>query len=177
MNLVWHYTVGVKLSFIRLTGALLPASSEHDSLRERPVLWFSRRQNWEPTATKLIGSDKGAVYRPSVAELHQMMGLYRFGLHAQDPRLVPWGRLPKLAGISFSDAKRMAKNAEQLGAAPFDWLGSLVEVPVEDCAFQRWNGAAWEGCDFAAADATVPAAAALLKQTSADHFHQTHQAR
>lgn len=79
MAIVWHYTTGEKFALILADGEIVPATEGLDveqtaefiaeleeiiatggakdvavPYRERPAVWFSKRQTWEPTATKGI---------------------------------------------------------------------------------------------------------------------------
>lgn len=48
---VFHYTTGLKLRAIINTGHIKPSTARIGPY-EKPVVWFSASQRWEPTATK-----------------------------------------------------------------------------------------------------------------------------
>jgi hypothetical protein len=53
--MLWHYTMGNCLRWIIKTGALIPyGGNELAPLfpGEKPAVWFSTEQFWEPTAQK-----------------------------------------------------------------------------------------------------------------------------
>jgi len=56
--LLWHYTKGVHLAKILADGFIRPATAFVDP-GEKPIVWFSTDQHWEPTAApgKKAGSE------------------------------------------------------------------------------------------------------------------------
>ena len=52
--MAWHYTVTVRAALILAEGVIRPATVGVPD-GEIPVVWFSTRQFWEPTANK-VGS-------------------------------------------------------------------------------------------------------------------------
>src|ERR1700735_3053879 len=81
MNLAWHYTIGLyfrqiveckALKCIRINGA--PQS-------ERPVVWLSMEQYWEPTSAKACRFPDGTERTLSMKETADLFeGLYRIGI-------------------------------------------------------------------------------------------------
>jgi hypothetical protein len=138
----YHYTTGNKLSPISTSGCLLPTNvlvAPH----EKPVLWFSLNPVYEPTAIKLIVKSYGQAYRPSVQELHQLIGIFRFGIDAGDARLATFNKLPRLARISPIDVSRMVASGLRIGATPTHWSGSLVPIALAELEFEEWTGDTW----------------------------------
>jgi hypothetical protein len=79
---VWHYTVGTPLAEIARSGSLLPAAARTPDPRScEEILWFSRNQQWDPSAMKDDGLSQ-ARHALTRAALHMRFGLYRFGLPA-----------------------------------------------------------------------------------------------
>ena len=140
----YHYTVGIKLAGIIKAGALMP-SGVSAAPWEKPVLWFSRDPKWEPTATKILIAN-GQTYRPSVAELHERAGLYRFVV--LNPEIYSWPVITRKAGVRLGDIKQMEKLGRKLGALPSNWFGSLESMPIEFAVFERFNGLCWEQADL-----------------------------
>lgn len=135
----FHYTVGTKLPAIAASGALLPLAIDLEP-GERPVVWFSTNLYWEQTATKLIFSPlTGRVQRPTMLELHRMIGVYRFRIDSLDGRLVPWPKIRRAARISDTMTRALVRNGRAVGADPKQWRGSLVPVPVEALMFEAWH--------------------------------------
>ncbi|HYC38054.1 MAG TPA: hypothetical protein VEC19_16615 [Usitatibacter sp.] len=64
------------------------------------------------------------------------------------PADLPVKALATVAGIPL---ERLRGAANAMGAAHFEWMGSLKPVPVSSCAFQRRDGAhgPWKAADIA----------------------------
>ncbi len=98
MSLVWHYTNNRDYPEIVRSGALKTRSTLIEEGRKsaldlcrlcKPILWFSREQNWEPDAT-WISNATGK--RLSMDELNTHAGpLYRFGV--SDDKVLRWPEL------------------------------------------------------------------------------------
>lgn len=141
-HFVWHYTVGSKLEAIARTKALAPAKPVSTD-NQREVLWFSRRQTWEPSASKIEWPRGDARRSPSIHEVHARQGLYRFGLARDDARLLPWPSINQLADIDMPEAMTLVATGLRCGANPTDWLGTLNTVPLADLRFEAWDGTQW----------------------------------
>ncbi|CAG9171553.1 hypothetical protein [Cupriavidus pampae] len=147
---VWHYTVGTPLAAIARSGRLVPGAGgtcEHTAEVCHGILWFSRNQQWDPSASKddKLRADARGLTR---AALHARFGLYRFGLRADDRRLLPWPTVTRVADIDVPDAMTMVASGLRCGAAPTDWIGSLTDVPVDELVFEAWNGRGWIAADL-----------------------------
>lgn len=140
---VWHYTVGTPLAAIARSGRLLPAGARAPAPRSGDdILWFSRNQKWDPSATKDDGLSH-ARHSLSRAALHTRFGLYRFGLPVADMRLLPWPTVTRVADIDVPEAMTMVATGLRCGAAPTDWVGTLSAIPLADVRFEMWSGTAW----------------------------------
>ncbi|RZT36469.1 hypothetical protein [Cupriavidus agavae] len=141
---VWHYTVGTPLAAIARSGGLMPAAARGPVARagEQEILWFSRNQQWDPSATKDQALDR-ARHTLSQAAMHARFGLYRFGLPAHDMRLLPWPTVTRVADIDVPEAMTMVASGLRCGAAPTDWLGTLTSIPLSELRFETWTGATW----------------------------------
>lgn len=136
MTSVHHYTVGSRLGAILASGALQPSDVDLD-VGELPVLWFSRQPTWEETATKLLYDPATRqVRRPSLLELHALLGLFRFSLPSDDERLVGWPQIHRDARMSDSMVRTLVRNGRMAGAKPEDWSGSLAPIPLRDLSFE-----------------------------------------
>ncbi|WP_354678430.1 hypothetical protein [Cupriavidus plantarum] len=147
---VWHYTIGTPLAAIARTGQLVPGAGGACESSAEPcqkILWFSRNQQWDPSASKddKLRADARGLTR---AALHARFGLYRFGLRADDWRLLPWPTVTRVADIDVPDAMTMVASGLRCGAAPTDWIGTLTEVPVSELVFEAWNGRGWIAADL-----------------------------
>lgn len=145
---VWHYTVGSPLGAIARSGQLKPAASHGTAPRSGDgILWFSRNQQWDPSATRDDGLSQ-ARQTLSRSALHTRFGLYRFGLPEHDMRLLPWPTVTRVADIDVPEAMTMVASGLRCGAAPTDWIGTLTSVPLPDLRFEKWTGAAWVPADL-----------------------------
>jgi len=145
---VWHYTVGTPLAAIARSGRLMPAAAHTMAAHSGDgILWFSRNQQWDPSATRDDGLSQ-ARQTLSRAALHARFGLYRFGLPEQDLRLLPWPTVTRVADIDVPQAMTMVATGLRCGAAPTDWIGTLTPVPLDDLRFERWTGSAWVPADL-----------------------------
>jgi len=136
MSVVYHYTVGSRLGAIFASRELRPSSVDLEP-GELAVLWFSTNPGWEETATKLLFNPKARqVYRPTLLELHGLLGLFRFALPHDDERLLRWPAIHKAALMSDSMVRTLVRNGRMSGARPEEWLGSLRPVPLRDLTFE-----------------------------------------
>lgn len=141
--LLWHYTAGHKLPLIREACALRPNGAKV-APRERPVLWFSAEAVYEPTAIKLVQMPGQAkLRRPSVAEMHELVGVFRFAIDRADPRLAAWPAVHRRARISPAGVANMIRAGVEIGAKPMNWFGSFEDVPLADLRFEAWTGQRW----------------------------------
>jgi hypothetical protein len=128
--LAWHYTTGHKLRLIEASGELQPSTASAIGA-ELPVLWFSRLERYEPTATKVIQRPGEPLRRLSIAETHAICGgLFRFAVPAS--RLISWPELARLARIDKAAMRSMERVGERQGAYPRLWMGTLDTIPLGD---------------------------------------------
>lgn len=133
-TIAWHYTIGLHATGI-LRDGVIRGATEGVPLHERPVVWFSTRQSWEPTATKgMIDRLSGRRRDATMEEMFAHGGLWRFGVPASE--LLPWRKLREAAGITSETANGLLRAAKRAGADPFFWYGSLEPVAVTRCTVQ-----------------------------------------
>lgn len=107
-ELVWHYTnmagaVGIhKLGAIRCHEIRLRES-------EYPIIWFSDRSTWEPTASRMDGLK---------------LPHFRFG--ARRVKTIRWPDLARDAGMRWVNRKFLEKTGRACGANPAMWCGTLA---------------------------------------------------
>src|SRR4051794_4024102 len=94
---------------------------------EAPVLWFSAAQDWEPTASRAIrtGSEVRVL---SDREHEERFGCIRFGLPANDLRLIDWDAACKAAGIPPRLRQALERSGRARGVDPVNWWGSWAAV-------------------------------------------------
>lgn len=145
-NLVWHYAPWSYLHRIVKSGALL--GSNAGAPEEKPMLWFSANQHWEPTATKLMKNGSGGILQLTFAQQVKHAGCIRFGLAAEDPRLFNWKEACVIAGTKREMRRALEMAGKRQGANPAHWYATPAAVPLSELVFQVWDGK-WQ-------DATSP---------------------
>lgn len=125
----WHYTTGHCAIQIVLSGLILPAT-ECVPAREKPVVWFSLNQDWEPTATKGIVDPLTGLRRNATTEemAHLANGLYRFGVLPSC--LMSWTDLKSKTRINRKTALALARVAYEMGGNANHWMGTTTAVSL-----------------------------------------------
>jgi hypothetical protein len=131
--MAWHYTVGVNATeilregFIRGATAGLPPG-------ERPTVWFSMRQIWEPAASRrklVAGGESTMTMAEMIEEYH---GLWRFGV--PKAALHAWTFLRRKAAMSHDTELALIRVAARAGFNPRFWYGALEPIAVNQCEVQ-----------------------------------------
>jgi hypothetical protein len=125
---LWHYTSEAHhLPLILRDGSIHPATVGIGT-HERPVVWFSSRQDYEPTAIKVARDlPDGSSQLGELADQIEAVGAARIGI---DPgAALPWARLVKAAKISPTTQRRLIRAARAVGGSAADWFGVVGEVP------------------------------------------------
>lgn len=140
--LAWHYTTGEKFRAIVASGYLMPTGALVKP-PERPVLWFSLNQQFEPTARK-AAIDAGVFRTLSVDETGRHCGgLVRFGLSPR--KLLTGEKLRTRARIARPLWAGLCQVGIEQKADPALWFGCLDAVPVGSLAVEVMNDAGdWE---------------------------------
>lgn len=132
--MAWHYTIGSYLERILGGGMLVPATAGVEA-PERPVVWFSLNQHWEPTATKGIFGNDGARRMATMEEMWALGdGLFRFGTPARS--LLAGETLIRKARISRRTWADLGRSASKCGGDSRDWLGHIGALPIADMRMQ-----------------------------------------
>lgn len=138
---VWHYTIGQNFIEIAESGFLKRASMgvTHP---EKPILWFSSNQYWEPTANKCQLVD-GEVVKLTMDETRSLGGgLMRFGISRD--RLHQWDKLWKKAKIAPLVARALEDVGVDQGALPSHWFGLLKNIHLsETTSIQVMTDSGW----------------------------------
>lgn len=164
---LWHYTAGHKLQLIRESCALHPNGAKV-APNERPVVWFSADAVYEPTAIKLLQMPGQArLRRPTVAELHELVGVFRFAIDRDDPRLAAWPAVHRKARISTTGVANMIRAGVEIGAKPMNWFGAFEEIPLADLRFEAWTGEHWVAAQIDASIAQIRERMELVRSISA----------
>jgi hypothetical protein len=125
---LWHYTTGENLVQIVTDDAIKPAT-EHVPKNERPIVWFSLNQWWEPTANKGRRTADGRTVTATMMEMCELGGgLVRIGV-APETAPYDWRTLRELSGMSSAMARGLYNAAIKQGARPGEWRGTFESVP------------------------------------------------
>lgn len=126
----WHYTTGRYLVGILKYRELRPEMIGADGI-EFPAVWFSTRDDWEPTATKWLYDFYNREYRRlSLTEMQTADGgLFRIGV-ADHTAPFNWDDFKRQSGISEATASLLVTKGRQFGASDRDWFVSFVPVPA-----------------------------------------------
>jgi len=129
--LLWHYTTGQCFESIVDDGVIRPATAWVRA-GERPIVWFSSNQEWEPTSTKIYVPHYGEARRLSKEELRVTgNGLVRFGVTRRTAKL-DWTAMKRLSGMSRATARDLKVVGRRLGSKPEWWFGSFDPVQRSD---------------------------------------------
>lgn len=130
-SLVWHYSTGAGFRRIINSGRLQPATQFVDP-PEKPILWFSSNQTWEPTANKLLVNPDGTASRSASKEETRELcgGLVRFGCRIN--RLHAWPEIASQAEMPDAVAQSLEKLALDAGSNPNDWYGTTEPIRLDE---------------------------------------------
>lgn len=148
MKLVWHYAPWATLPSIVAAGALVPGNATEGTAT--PLLWFSARQDWDPSATKFV-RDGGEPRRMTLQEHRRRFGCIRFGVPGDDRRLISWAEACRAAGTNFTERRRLEAAFRQLGANPAEWSAMTQPAPLVGLRFQVQMEEEWGEADMSAA--------------------------
>ncbi|MFV7466004.1 hypothetical protein [Pseudomonas shirazica] len=140
-GMVHHYTTeNHHLPMILASGKL--KASNAGAPHEPPLLWFSRAQRWENTATKVVQGPHGPRLL-TFAEQLSKYGCVRFSLEGDDTRLMNWVDACKYAGISSTARRKLEAVGKRRGGSPSDWVAIASDVPLTELKRQRYDGSKW----------------------------------
>ena len=142
-EVLWHYTKGMCMPSILREGQIRVASGQCEP-NERPAVWFSANQVWEPTVYMIgfVNGRQQIITRDEMCDL--VGGLFRIGVR---PDVAPhnWDDFRRLSGVSAGMASHLKKVGYEVGARISEWFVTFDPVPSEKwVAVESWNGRAWE---------------------------------
>ncbi len=142
-GLVWHYTTGECFAAILDSGAIRPATAGVRA-GERPAVWFSRREPWEPTANKMLLAPDRRLRSLSMRETAEYGGgLVRIGV-ARAVASHGWREFLTESGITPQMSRGLVKAAKEQKANPLDWFVCFSPVPrMMWSAVDVWDAGAW----------------------------------
>lgn len=128
----WHYTTTVGLTGALADNNTLRRATAGIDLRagERPVVWFTSRPTWEPTATKRRVNPQGEERMATIPEMVAAAGpLIRIGFNADVARHT-WQAYRHLSRVHPGIADALEAYARRMGSDPGDWRVSFHDVPL-----------------------------------------------
>lgn len=140
MNIVWHYAPWAHLPAIVESGVLRGSNAGADG--EHPMLWFSANQHCEPTAIKMVNK-QGQLVQLTFEQQVEIFGFIRFGLPANDCRLLNWKDSCAAAGTPRETQRKLEKVGKRRGGNPFHWFAVSSEIRLGDLLFQIWIDGKW----------------------------------
>lgn len=139
MTLAWHYTVADRVESILTAGHLWGLPDDCLFPGERPVVWFSLNQSFEPTAYKGIIDVRTGLRRDMTWAEMRAEGIYRFGA---PPRALLCGdRLRRAARIPAWLWRNLHDVGLQQKADPTDWFGHVGSMPIDGMRVERMTDA------------------------------------
>ena len=150
---LWHYTTAWKLDRILEAGVIRPATAGI-AAGEQPVVWFSSRPTWEPTASKSPAAGRlGEIFTAAAQG-----GLVRI---AVSPETAPYGfsHLPLVARTPPSVCIRLCVSGLEMGADPDDWRFTTEAVPRHawvGIERYRFEDDLWVAAEHAASPGSSP---------------------
>lgn len=137
-RMLWHYAPWSYLSSMVDSGGLRPSNAGAPD--QTPMLWFSANQEWEPTATKLMGDGTGRIFEITFDQQVKYSGCIRFGIAANDPRLLNWKDACAIANTSSHMRWCMEIAGMKMGGNPAHWFATPASVPLSELLLQVWVG-------------------------------------
>lgn len=129
-GLAWHYTIGLRWEEIDSCGLLRPATALVKA-RERPAVWFTLRDTFEPTAVKLLQAPDGTLRSMPIEETERRgRGLFRIGV---DPsKLLTWEEWRRRSRVRPAVAESLETVASDQGSDVAEWLVSFRPLPRDE---------------------------------------------
>ena len=139
MRMFWHYAPWEYLSRMVEYGALRAGNAGAEG--ELPMLWFSANQKWEATATKMAFGRDGSLVRLTFEQQNEHVGCIRFGIDANDPRLLNWKAACTTAGTPRGTRRALEKVGKKQGGNPEQWYATTSNIALDELVLQVWvNG-------------------------------------
>ena len=140
---LWHYTTGLAIARILSDSVIRQATADVPE-GERPAVWFTYRQTWEPTCNKGILDPDGIRRTLTTTETaDECKGLFRIEVA---PEVAPhgWPDFVALSGIDKKAARNLAVAARGDRSNPADWRVSFEPIPRSMWRrIDAWDRGAW----------------------------------
>lgn len=143
---LYHYTSIVRLIQIINDNKLKVSNKEYS--KSDSALWFSKNQEWEPTATKITMNEQGQIVKMTKDEQHELIGLARIGI-VKSPLLNTWAKYRHISKLPFEFLDMMEEVGIKQGAKVSDWFCFLNDLSLSNCeVIQIWDGRNWIAFDL-----------------------------
>jgi hypothetical protein len=139
---LFHYTNHIRWKMI-LSDKVIETATLFVPVGQKPVVWFSFRQDWEPTASP-GRVENGKVRRETFAEMVES-GLIPYRIEVS-PEIAPlnWRAWRKLSGVKSKMVKGLEETAIRWGANVNDWRMTFDAVKSGDwLAVESYSNGAW----------------------------------
>ncbi len=130
--LVWHYTIGQKYQMINESGTLLTEdeTTPHVPIEGMPGgVWFSRRQDFEPTAGKMMTNGVQVLCLNFKQTAALGGGAVRIGIPAKASWLLSWRQFRRRCKCETRIVENIEEVVLQQGSDVKNFLVSLKPVP------------------------------------------------
>lgn len=146
MDILWHYTCGIKIQSI-ISDGLIKQATAHIEPGEKPVVWFSSNKLWEPTASKATMRNN-RLYRLTRDETErEASGLFRISV-SKETAPHNWDDYVNLSGASSQMISLMKKNGYNQGSRISQWFFSFDPVPRSKwISFDQFVNGIWTSID------------------------------
>jgi hypothetical protein len=139
---LFHYTTFPLWKQIQASNTILPATL-YVPPQEKPVVWFSFRQDWEPTASPATIKNGQRVTLTFNEVVQARLVPCRIEISPRTARL-NWRAWRKLSGVKSRTVKGLEQVAIEMGANVRDWRMTFDAVNGKDwIAVEGFIGGTW----------------------------------
>ncbi|ENP8454898.1 hypothetical protein ACEI25_001523 [Photobacterium damselae] len=122
MTMIYHYTIGSKLTPIMEDGFIRTSPLKPDN-GETPVVWLSSNENFEQSARKMAFIPSTQQQRLlTVFEMLKMAGgLVRYVFDKEQINAISWAEAQLSIGMSKNKRGLLLKRSRMVGSKPKEW--------------------------------------------------------
>lgn len=145
MPRLFHYTTAIHVKSIIRDG-FIKLATELVSPGERPAVWLSTAPHWEGTASKMVMSHNGEVFRTTrVSEMAKYVLPARIEVDPTQLSLVSWREFKRTSGIDASLARALERSAKRTFASdPYQHHCSYEPIPSSAfICIEYWRNWEW----------------------------------
>lgn len=143
MQRLFHYTTGILLGRIKVDGIIRPTAAGVPA-GERPAVWLSFAEHWEPTATKYMRDSAGNPVFITFEKMVEFAGAGRIEVATATAPIV-WQEFRSKSGMKSGDFRRLERAGVSNGSNPFNWRATFDPIPREKwLAVEIFDSKSWE---------------------------------